>query len=233
MRLGVTRPADQLGELANLAAARGITIVPLPLFRIEPVAFDWPLPSARDGVDWLVFTSANGVSAFFDTLHGQGATIDPRIRIAVIGPKTAEALQPYRARAHYAGREAYGESLFSELASGLVHPAYTLVYARAEEISFDPEEILKAASINYIPLVCYRSVPLPLQRNLIDEFSADDYILFTAPSTVHQYQHLFGQPAARPVAIGRTTGSAMKAAGWRSAVALPRPEIEAVLECLV
>lgn len=233
MRVGVTRPAEQLGALADLAATKGITIVPLPLHRIEPIAFDWPPMSVSGRVDWLVFTSANGVRAFFDGLKQQGAAFDSRTRISVIGAKTAEAFGAHGIKPDHIGSEAYGESLFAELAAHIVHPKYTLVYARAEEVNYDPTEVLTAATIEYIPLICYRNVPIDLDRNIVDEFSADDYILFTAPSTVQHYQKLFGCPAARPIAIGRTTGSAMEAVGWSASVALPRPEIEAVLEIIV
>lgn len=232
MRLGITRPAEQLGTLAELAASKGITLVPLPLMEVAPVAFDWP-PLTRSGrVDWLVFTSANGVRSFFDGLTRQGAALDSRIRIAVIGRKTAEAVRMIGLTPHHTGDQAYGEILFKELAARLVHPNYTLVYARPEEVNFEPETMLAEASIEYVPLICYRHVPTTLERNIVDEFSPDDYILFTAPSTVLQFQHLFGQPTARPIAIGRTTGSAMADLGWSAPAALPRPEVESVLELL-
>jgi uroporphyrinogen-III synthase len=206
--------------------------VPLPLLQTAPVGFDWP-PMTRSGrVDWLVFTSANGVRMFFEGLQGQGASLDSRIRIAVIGSKTAEALLANGLKPHHMSEEAYGEALFTELSSRLVHPQYTLVYARAEEVNFEPEDLLKAASIEYIPLICYRQVPAVLDRNIIDEFSADDYILFTAPSTVQQFEQLFGHPTARPIAIGRTTGAAMIEIGWPTPAALPRPDVESVLELI-
>lgn len=230
MRLGITRPADQLRTLADKAAAKGITLVPLPLLEIEPRLFDWPPVTASERVDWLAFTSANGVRTFFDCLEGQGAVLDSRVRTAVIGTRTAEALTERGYKADVISQLPYGESMFTDLALRLVHPKYTLVYARAEKVNYDPARLLASASIEYVPLICYRHVPAIPDRNIVDEFSPDDYILFTAPSTVQQFQQLFGKPAARPIAIGRTTGMAMVTAGWPPAAALPQPDVEAVLE---
>ena len=230
MRLGITRPAEQLQTLADKAAAKGITLVPLPLLNIEPIAFDWPPVTRSERVDWLAFTSANGVRTFFDRLEGQGAALDSRIRTAVIGTRTAEALAARGYKADVISQLPYGESMFTDLALRLVHPNYALVYARAEEVNYDPERIMKASSIDYVPLVCYRHVPAALDRNIVDEFSPDDYILFTAPSTVQHFQQLYGRPAARPIAIGRSTGKAMTTVGWPPAVSLPQPDVEAVLE---
>ena len=64
---------------------------------------DWgPADAAIDrlragGYDWVVFTSANGVAAFFRRLatRGRDARVLGRARLAAIGPATAAALGEY------------------------------------------------------------------------------------------------------------------------------------------
>src|SRR5206468_9440053 len=53
------------------------------------------------GWDWLVFTSANGVHAVLRRLDALGRDLRDlgRVKLAAIGPKTAEALREYRLRA--------------------------------------------------------------------------------------------------------------------------------------
>ena len=230
MRLMITRSEQQLTDLAHRAAARGIEIQPLPLIEFEPVTFDWPPLTRNERVDWIAFTSANGVETFFATLADQYQDLDSAIKLAVIGSRTESALRAAGHSPDYVASQAYGETLFRELASGIVHPGYTLVYARPESVSFDPEAVLDEAAIEYIPLICYRTRQEQVDPKLVDGLSGDDYILFTAPSTVYSYHRQFGCPTATPIAIGETTGSAMRACGWEATKALPRPDIDSVLE---
>jgi uroporphyrinogen III methyltransferase/synthase len=71
----------------------------------EPADFapvDRALDQLRAGEwDWLVFTSANGVHALLRRLDAVGRDLRDlgRVKIAVIGPKTADALREYRLRA--------------------------------------------------------------------------------------------------------------------------------------
>src|SRR5262249_1647163 len=79
-------------EFPRRLEAPGAEVVGPPAITIEPVRFDVP---DLDRYRWLVFTSANGVAAFF----GRGlapAGLDARalagLRLAAIGPGTPAAL---------------------------------------------------------------------------------------------------------------------------------------------
>jgi uroporphyrinogen III methyltransferase/synthase len=70
-RVLVTRSKDQAGELVDLLEAQGAEAVEAPLIDIVPPEDYGPLDAAceRAGAfDWIVFTSANGASAFMDRL---------------------------------------------------------------------------------------------------------------------------------------------------------------------
>lgn len=99
-RVLVTRPARQAQDMVRKLEDRGAVVFHLPTVEIRPPADLGPLDAALDrlaqgGYDWLVFTSVNGVTAFFDRLFARGR--DLRIlgqaRLAAIGPKTADALR--------------------------------------------------------------------------------------------------------------------------------------------
>ncbi len=96
-RVLVTRSRQQASELSALLARAGADPVELPTIEIAPVKDPSELDSLVGRVssfDWVVFTSTNGVDAFFGRLAGMGR--DARalggVRVAAIGPATARAL---------------------------------------------------------------------------------------------------------------------------------------------
>lgn len=88
-RVVVTR--ERPGELAALLAARGATVVHVPLIRIvEPVDGGMALRrelERLDTFDWLVVTSAPGAERV-----AAAATAAPSVRLAAVGTTTAKVL---------------------------------------------------------------------------------------------------------------------------------------------
>ena len=97
MRVLVTRSRQQASVLSRLLAAEGAEPVELPTIQIEPLV-DFSLLDAAlarlDSIDWVVFTSTNGVNAVFDRLSaaGRDARVLGGVRVGAIGPATASAL---------------------------------------------------------------------------------------------------------------------------------------------
>ncbi|MCX8108149.1 MAG: SAM-dependent methyltransferase, partial [Verrucomicrobiae bacterium] len=90
-RIAVTRAKDQAGELTRLFLERGAEVLEVPCIKIEPPTKPEPLAEALAGLgcyDWIIFTSVNGVTAFFD--HFFRTFEDLRdlggARIAAVGP---------------------------------------------------------------------------------------------------------------------------------------------------
>lgn len=99
-----TRPQGQEGPLLAVLAARGATAINIPVLGIGPApdltALDGAIDEAR-GHDWVVFSSANGVRAWFARLGERG--LDARVfghaKVAAIGRETARQLQTHGIRA--------------------------------------------------------------------------------------------------------------------------------------
>jgi len=229
-RLGVTRSKTQLTELAQEAAHRGIEVIPLPVIGTRNVPFNWPDDLMPEQVGWAVFSSAFGVSSFFNRLEELGIRLADSTQIAAVGEKTAEALQGCGFRVDHIPSESYGQILFEELAVSVVRPGQTVVYARAADVNFDPAELFAQHGIRYYSVVCYETVPQKVNTDLVQRFSDRDYILFTAPSTVRSYHEQFGPPTAKAIAIGNSTGSEMWKLGWAGFLRLSKPDINLVLE---
>ena len=111
---------------------------------------------------WLVFSSANGVEAFFDRLLATGhdlRALGRSSRLAAIGPGTAEALARYHLQADLVPPEFRAESLAEALAPLAAGRRCLLVRAsRGREVL---AERLRAAGAEVEQVVAYSSVDVP------------------------------------------------------------------------
>lgn len=229
MRLGITRSAEQLRELAVAAASRGITIVPLPVIETRPTDFFWP-KELVGAPEWVVVSSAAGVRSFLEGCSKLKRTDYFDFTYAAIGDKTAAVLRNASISPRVVSSRAEGRALFEELVARHVLPGQTLLYARGAEISYDPAELLASRYIRYFPVICYETIPLKVEPEVIDSFSSHDYVLFTAPSAVRTYHRQFGVPKMRTIAMGTTTANEMTQFGWPTSLFLTRPDVSSVLE---
>ena len=120
LRIGITRSWDQSETEIKLALKLGAQPILLPTIEIGP-PLDWkPVDDAISRLEeyqWLVFTSANGVQYFLNRLWEIG--FDARklsdLKIATIGPSTAEALNAYHLRTDLIPAQYRAENLAEEL----------------------------------------------------------------------------------------------------------------------
>src|SRR5260370_13290493 len=127
-RILVTRTREQASVLSERLRALGAIPVEFPTIRIVPPE-DWSaLDSAlrrlftKEGssYEWLVLTSANGVTICSERLHSLGYEVrdlqaKQHIRIAAIGPATAAALARYGMTADLVPDEYIAESVAAAL----------------------------------------------------------------------------------------------------------------------
>ena len=97
-RVLITRPRHQAEDLVQRVVAHGGVPHLLPTVEIKEPD-DWaPVDAAIENLtqyQWLVFTSSNGVRYFFDRLRllGRDLRAVGHLKLAAIGPKTADALR--------------------------------------------------------------------------------------------------------------------------------------------
>jgi len=97
-RVLVTRARHQASALSRLLAERGAQPIELPAINIQTLADSEELDRAISNLEyyhWIIFTSVNGVAAFWQRLHSLKR--DNRalsgLKIGAIGPATAQALE--------------------------------------------------------------------------------------------------------------------------------------------
>lgn len=95
----VTRAAGQSSQFAELLAAAGMGVIEMPALEIRPPSSWQPLDGAIRQLkhyNWLILTSANAVSFFFERFEKIGQRADLKaVKLAVVGRKTATVLRQY------------------------------------------------------------------------------------------------------------------------------------------
>ncbi|HEX9506735.1 MAG TPA: uroporphyrinogen-III C-methyltransferase, partial [Acidimicrobiia bacterium] len=207
----VTRAREQASELRDRLESLGAEVVELPAISIEPIEI--ALPSLAEYA-WLVFTSANGVIAFFDRALAS-ASLDARAlagtRIAAIGPGTARALTDRGVRADLLPERFVAESLLESFPDPDVPGARALL-ARAEQARDVLPEGLTARGYAVDVLPVYRTVQATPPPAVLERVRAGrvDAITFTSSSTVDNLCNLLGstpEPQPLVVSIGPVTSA--------------------------
>ncbi len=210
-RIVVTRAREQASALRSRLEALGAAVIELPTIAIEPV--DVALPPL-DRYAWLVFTSMNGVRAFFDDgLAPRG--LDTRalggLRVAAIGPGTSSALDARGVRPDLVPERFVAESLL-EAFPAPESPGERVLLARAETARDVLPDGLAERGYLVDVLPVYRTVraePDPTELALVRDGAVDAWT-FTSSSTVRNFVETVGTlPAPLPpvVSIGPVTSA--------------------------
>lgn len=97
-RIVVTRAREQASELKRLLEEAGAQVVQFPTIEIAPPESYQSLDAVIRGMgdyQWIIFTSTNGVGAFFERLHhhGEDARALAGTMVAAVGDTTAADLR--------------------------------------------------------------------------------------------------------------------------------------------
>jgi uroporphyrinogen III methyltransferase / synthase len=215
----VTRAREQASGVRARLESLGAEVIELPAIEIEPV--DITLPRLAD-FEWLVFTSANGVTAFFDrglAPAGADARALAGLRIAAIGPGTARELTARGINTDLLPERFIAESLLEAFPDPSEPDARVLI-ARAEQA----RDVLPAGltdrgfRVEILPVYrTMRASPAPAVLERV-RTGAVDAITFTSSSTVDNLCDLLGAvPDPQPVvvSIGPVTSETARARGLR------------------
>ena len=186
-RVLVTRPAHQAGDFAARLWEAGAEPILAPTIEIAPPP---DLAAARDAAArvreyaWIVFTSRNGVDAFFDRLGelGRDARAFGDVRIAAIGPKTAAALTARGVRADLVPAEYVNEAVAEALLARTAPGDRVLIY-RAREAREILPETLRAHGRSADVVAAYETRTVR-DAELPDKTARADVVTFTSSSTV-------------------------------------------------
>jgi uroporphyrinogen III methyltransferase/synthase len=230
-RILVTRPEHQAAELSDRLAELGAEVLVQPAISITDPP-DWR--AVDDAIrrlstfDWLVFSSANGVTYFLDRIAALGHDLRQLagVRLAAIGSATAERLAEYHLNADLVPAEFRAEGLASELVPHASGQRFLLARAsRGRELLADE---LTAAGAQVEQVVVYSSTdvekPFP---EIATQMSAGriDWVTVTSSAIARSLVAMFGHDLARTklASISPVTSQTLRELGYP-------PTVEAATE---
>ena len=239
-RVLVTRAREQADDLCDALAREGATPVRFPAIQIRPVADLAPLDEAIDRLenyDWLGLTSVNGVRIFLDRVRARGRHLPSTLRIAAVGPSTAQALEDQGIRVDFIP-EAYRGDRMAEGMGSMTERRVLLPRALGARPALP--EALTAAGAEVYDLAIYRTVPaVPAPESLVELERGVDIATFTSASTVRCFRAIVGGDAARALGsaliacLGPLTADAARGAGLRVALQPLEYTAEGLVNALV
>jgi uroporphyrinogen III methyltransferase / synthase len=241
-RIVVTRTRKQASELSNQLRRLGAEIVELPTIRIEPpteLREFAELVQDAHSYDWIVFTSPNGVEAFFEMffkLYDDAREIGPT-KIAAIGPATAQRVKDYHLHVDLQPEEFVAEAIVREfIKQGGVENLRILI-ARAEKARDVLPKKLSGLGAIVDEGFAYRTVPetrdaTGARRRLLEEGA--DLVTFTSSSTVENFLALgLPWPEGMQVAsIGPITSKTARGHGLKIDIEARRHDVEGLVEAI-
>jgi uroporphyrinogen III methyltransferase / synthase len=241
-RIVVTRTRKQASVLSNKLRALGAQVIELPTIRIEPPTdlreFAELVQDAHI-YDWIVFTSANGVEAFFEIffkLYDDAREIGGA-RIAAIGPATAQRVKDFHFHVDLQPDEFIAEAVAKEFQKqGSVENVRILVVRAEKARDVLPKELSAAGAI-VDEALAYRTVPetrdtTGARRQLAREGA--DLITFTSSSTVENFLALgLPWPKGMQVAsIGPITSKTARDHGVKIDIEARRHDIDGLVQAI-
>jgi uroporphyrinogen III methyltransferase/synthase len=241
-RIVVTRTRRQAGVLTEQLRDLGADVIELPTIRIEPPtdlrAFAELVQDAH-AYDWIVFTSPNGVNAFFELFYKlyDDAREIGGARIAAIGRATAQRIKDFRIHVDLQPEEFVAESLVREFRKEGGIENLRVLIARAEQARDLLPKELSALGAIVDEGFAYRTVPetrddIGARRRLLEEGA--DLITFTSSSTVENFLALgLPWPAKMRIAsIGPITSKTARDRGLEVSVEALRHDIPGLVEAI-
>lgn len=198
-RVLITRPAHQAEAFAQTLYARGVYPILASTIGIGPPD---DLHAAHHELDhlaeygWVVFTSANGVDAFFERLASleSDARYIGKTKIAAIGAKTSERLVHYGVRADLVPRAFISEEIGRALIEVTRDGERILIY-RAQEARDVLPQMLGDAGRHATVVPAYKT-SFESDPDFPEKVARADVLTFTSASTVRGFAHLLGGSAA-------------------------------------
>ncbi|HSM59051.1 MAG TPA: hydroxymethylbilane synthase [Candidatus Sulfomarinibacteraceae bacterium] len=196
LRVVVTRARPQAPELADRLRALGAEPVLVPTIRIAPVADTTELDQAINSLsdyDWVIFTSVNGVSIFWERIEalGKGKAIFEDVRVSAIGPATGQALAEAGVEPDFVPDEFVAE----RIAEGLGDvEGLTILLPRAELARATLADMLVEQGARVEEIATYRTLPALISEDELAQLEDVDLVTFTSSSTVRNFVDLVGGP---------------------------------------
>lgn len=242
-RIAVTRTRSQAGELASRLRELGADAFEMPTIRIEPP------PDKREfyeavayshAYDWIVFTSTNGVDAFFKAFFEiyHDARDLGAVRIAAVGPETAARVRSFHLQVDVQAEKFVAEALIKALQKETSVENLKFLLARAEGARDVLATELSRLGAIVDDITAYRTVPETEDvaggiRRFREEGA--DLVTFTSSSTAENFHalNLPVPPGLCHASIGPVTSRTMQKLGLSVDIEAKAHDIQGLVSAIV
>jgi len=205
MKILITRPRAQADDFAEKLRSVGFEPISFPVIEIQPIGNNLALERALEKLncyEWIVFTSVNAVDivaltagaklgALAQSKHGEG------VKVAAIGPKTAEALRARGVTPDFVPEEYVAEAILPGL--GDLQGKWVLLPRAEIARKALPEAIADAGGIAH-EIAVYKTLPTePAPEGIAVLKSGVDVVTLTSPSTVQNFVAICKQNGLDPL----------------------------------
>jgi uroporphyrinogen-III synthase len=205
LRILVGRARHQAGSLSSALRDLGAEVIEIPFIEIRKPRSHKPLDRALrnlDSYDWLILTSVNGVEAVCKRLKTLRVTNRKlaQLKIAAIGPATADALKEHGQKVHVVPKEYIAESVVRSLRNRVKGKRVLLARAKVAR-DIIPLELRKLGA--HVDVVEAYETMIPqssrnrLKATLQSKTRRPQLITFTSSSTVRNFTTLLEGSAQR------------------------------------
>ncbi len=225
-RIVVTRRTEQAESFAHRLAELGADVLEVPTIKITtPLEKDAIVDCLLElnSYDWLVFTSANGVTLFFDIFFRRFQDLRDLggARIAAVGPATAAKLRELHLQVDLTPEEFTGRKIAEAFKKYQDIENVKMCLLRAEVANRDLPDALAELGAIVDDIAIYKTVPETEDHGgacerLLEEGA--DWVTFTSSSTVEHFHARFDLPklmkkfpALKIASIGPETSKAIAA----------------------
>ena len=247
-RIVVTRAREQAGQLSRRLLDHGAQVLEVPTIKLEPPTRREEIVDALlelNSYDWLVFTSPNGVTKFFEYFFKRFHDMRDLggARIAAVGPATANNLKELHLQVDLMPDEALGVEIAKAFAKFETIENLKICLLRAEVANRELPEALEALGAIVDDVACYRTVPETedasgAAASLLEQGA--DWVAFTSGSTVVHFHARFDLPALlqkfpqlKTAAIGPETSKALADLGLQPTVEAKQHTIDGLVAALL
>jgi uroporphyrinogen III methyltransferase/synthase len=229
-RIVVTRTREQASELSRRLQELGADVLEIPTIKIvKPTNTENVIDALLElnSYDWLVFTSPNGVTAFFDIFFKrfQDARDLGSARIAAIGPATAAKVQEYHLQVDLMPEEYVSSKIAAAFKKHESIENLKLCLLRAEVANPDLPKSLEGLGAIVDDIAIYKTVP---ETEDLTGAAAKllaggaDWLTFMSSSSVEHFHARFDLPKLlkqfpkiKTATIGPETSKALAALGLK------------------
>ncbi len=189
LKVLVTRPRNQADSFAVSLREAGMEPVYFPVIEIQPIPHNLALEHALLDLarfHWVIFTSANGVETVWAAMRRiKLGSFPEAVRVAAIGPKTAEALRSHQLRVDFIPPDYIAEAIVPGL--GEIKGRHLLL-PRAEIARKALPEAITAAGGIVLEVPVYQTLAArPTKDGVRALHQGVDIVTLTSSSTVQNF----------------------------------------------